>query len=65
MNVLTIRSSEKEKTALAKRVKAAGLSSGALDRAMIRDNQIITAADLLKEIDSMMGNQDLRIKKSR
>ena len=62
MSVLTVRISDKEKALLAKRAKAAGMTSGAYVRELISSRQFVTAADLLAEMDSYMGNTGLRIR---
>lgn len=61
MGVLTIRISDEEKKALARRAKAEGTTTGALVRRLIQDEPIHTAADLLKEMEDMMGDADLAI----
>jgi hypothetical protein len=65
MSVLTIRISEKEKAALAKRAKAEGLTTGALVRRMISEQPFATAADLLKEVERRMGDKSLRIRRRK
>lgn len=62
MSVLTIRISNEEKVLLAKRAKQAGVSTGALVRDLIKAEPIVTSADLLKEMNSLLGAQNLRIK---
>lgn len=62
MSVLTIRISNEEKALLAKRAKQAGISTGALVRELIKTEPIVTSADLLKEMKSLVGNQNLRIR---
>ncbi len=63
MSVLTIRISEKEKTTLARRAKEEGTTTGALVRRMIQERPFTTAADLLAEMDSLMGDKRLAIRK--
>ena len=65
MSVLTIRISDEEKALLAKREKQAGVSTGALVRDLIKAEPIVTSADLLKEMESLVGAQNLRIKVRR
>ena len=65
MSVLTIRISDEEKALLAKRAKQAGVSTGALVRDLIKAEPIVTSADLLKEMESLVGAQNLRIKVRR
>lgn len=62
MSVLTIRISDEEKALLAKRAKQAGVSTGALVRDLIKAEPIVTSADLLKEMESLVRAQNLRIK---
>ncbi len=62
MSVLTVRISEKEKALLAKRARAAGMTSGAYVRELIREKKWETAADVLAEMDAWMGNKGLRVK---
>jgi len=62
MTVLTVRVSEKEKARLARRAKAAGVSSGALVRQLINQRPLETAADLLAEIEQFMGDPRLKVK---
>ena len=65
MSVLAIRISDKEKALLAKRVMEAGVSTGVLVRDLIKAEPIVTSADLLKEMNSLLGVQNLRIKVRR
>ncbi|MFZ4765437.1 MAG: plasmid mobilization protein [Roseimicrobium sp.] len=62
MSVLTVRISEKEKAALAVRAKAEGTTTGALVRRMIQEKPFTTSADLLAEIQTLMGDKRLAIK---
>ncbi len=63
MSVLTVRISEEEKAALSRRAKAEGTTESALVRQMIREKPFTTAADLLAEIETLMGNKKLAVKK--
>ena len=63
MSVLTVRISEKEKAALTARAKAQGTTAGALVRKMIQDKPFTTSADLLDEIQTMMGDKRLAVKR--
>ena len=65
MPVLTVRISEKEKTDLARRAKAAGVSAGGYVRQLLHDRMIITGADLLEEFERMRGDKRLRIRGPR
>jgi len=62
MSVLTVRVSNKEKASLARRAKAAGKTTGAYVRDLINTAQFITAADLVAEMEGMMGDKSLRVK---
>ena len=62
MSILTVRISDKEKSLLARRAKAAGISAGGFVRGLIREKTFATSADLLSEMDSLMGDQRLRVK---
>lgn len=63
MSILTVRISDEEKAALARRAKAEGITTGALVRRMIQQKPLTTAADLLAEIEGCMGDKRLAIKK--
>jgi hypothetical protein len=63
MSVLTVRISEKEKTALAARAKSEGTTTGALVRRMIQEQPFTTAADLLADIQTRMGDKRLVIRR--
>ena len=62
MTVLTVRVSEAEKARLARRAKSEGLSAGALVRQLISEKPWTTAADLLAEMESLMGEKRLKVK---
>ncbi len=63
MNTLTVRISDEDKAALARRAKAEGITTGALVRRMIQEKPITSATDLLKEIEGRMGDKRLAIAK--
>ena len=63
MSVLTIRITEKEKTSLKKRAKEEGTTAGELVRRMIQERPLTTADELLLEIEALMGNKRLKIRK--
>jgi hypothetical protein len=62
MPVLTVRISEDEKARIVSRARKAGLTTGALVRELIAAPPFVTAADLLAELESLMGEKRLRIK---
>ncbi|MEI6656414.1 MAG: hypothetical protein WCP45_16750 [Verrucomicrobiota bacterium] len=67
MKVLSIRVSEKERSLLVQRAKAAGVSSGALVRQLINSTPFTTADELLAEMEHLMndpGQSELRIRRN-
>jgi predicted transcriptional regulator len=62
MAVLTIRVSDEEKMQLTQRAKKAGTTAGALVRQLIREKPFTTSADMLSEIDSLLGEKRFKIK---
>jgi hypothetical protein len=62
MAVITVRISDKEKARLTAQAKRAGISSVALVRHLISEKSLATAADLLAEMESLMGEKRLRVK---
>jgi len=65
MPVLTVRISDKEKKLLARRAGKAGVSSGALVRQMLREAPLVSAAELLDEMNRRLGDAKLRIRRRR
>jgi hypothetical protein len=65
MSILTVRISDAEKAALAKRAKSEGTTTGALVRRLIQEKPFATSADLLAEMQSLMGDKRLAIKKPK
>jgi hypothetical protein len=65
MSILTVRISEEEKALLAKRAKAEGTTTGALVRRLIQEKTFVTSADLLAEMQSLMGDKRLAIRKPK
>lgn len=65
MSILTVRISDDEKARLTKRARAAGVTTGALVRQLISETPIATAADLLREMESLPGGKNLRVKRRR
>jgi hypothetical protein len=63
MSILTVRISSEEKAALAKRAKSEGTTSGALVRRLIQEKPFTTSADLLAEMQTLLGDKRLAIKK--
>jgi len=65
MPILTVRISEAEKADLTKRARKSGMTAGALVRQLMKTQPLHTAEDLLLELESRMGDQSLRSRKSR
>jgi hypothetical protein len=65
MSVLTVRITEKEKARLARRAKSEGTTTDGLVRRMIREQPFLTAADLVEEMDALLGDKRLAIKPRR
>ena len=65
MSVLTIRLPETEKAALSLRAKAEGTTAGGLVRRLIRNKPFVLAADVLAEMESLMGDKRLSVKARR
>ena len=63
MSILTVRISDEEKAILAKRAKSEGTTTGALVRRLIQEKPFSTSADLLVEMQTLMGDKRLAIKK--
>jgi len=63
MSVLTIRLSEKEKRRLQRRAKAEKTTAGALVRQFINEKPFVSSADLLAEMDALMGDKRLAVKR--
>ena len=63
MSVLTVRISDEEKAALSRRAKAEGTTESALVRRLIQEKPFTTAADLLAEIETLMGDKRLAVKR--
>ena len=59
--VLTVRLSKEEQGILAKRSKRAGMKKATFVRKLIRDEEIVTGADLLAWARQHAGNERLRI----
>ena len=59
--VLTVRLSKEEQGILAKRSKRAGMKKATFVRKLIRDEEIITGADLLSWAGRHAGDERLRI----
>ena len=65
MPVLTVRISEQEQAQLAARAQKAGVSAGALVRRLLNEAPLTTAEELLKELESHMGDTKLRIRRKK
>lgn len=59
--VLTVRLTKEEQSILAKRSKRAGMKKATFVRKLIRDEEIITGADLVSWADRHAGDERLRI----
>jgi predicted DNA-binding protein len=59
--VLTVRLSKEEQGILAKRSKRAGMKKATFVRKLIRDEEIVTGADLLAWANRHAGDERLRI----
>ena len=59
--VLTVRLSKEEQGILAKRSKRAGMKKATFVRKLIRDEEIVTGADLLVWAHRHAGDERLRI----
>jgi predicted DNA-binding protein len=59
--VLTVRLSKEEQGILAKRSKRAGMKKATFVRKLIRDEEIVTGADLLAWASRCAGDERLRI----
>lgn len=59
--ILTVRLTKEEQGILAKRSKRAGMKKATFVRKLIRDQEIVTGADLSAWADRHAGNERLRI----
>ncbi len=59
--VLTVRLTREEQGILAKRSKRAGMKKATFVRKLIRDEEIVTGADLATWADRHAGNERLRV----
>ncbi len=59
--ILTVRLTKEEQGILAKRSKRAGMKKATFVRKLIRDEEIITGADLAAWADRHAGDERLRI----
>jgi len=59
--VLTVRLTREEQGILAKRSKRAGMKKATFVRKLIRDEEIVTGADLTTWADRHAGDERLRI----
>ncbi|HXB02326.1 MAG TPA: hypothetical protein VNV15_05860 [Opitutaceae bacterium] len=60
-SILTVRLTKEEQRLLAKRSKRAGMKKATFVRKLIRDEEIITGADLLLWAERHAGDERLRI----
>jgi hypothetical protein len=63
MSVLTVRITAKEKMTLARRAKEEGTTAGELVRRMIQERPFTTAGELLAEMEALMGDKRLTVRK--
>lgn len=59
--ILTVRLTREEQGLLAKRSKRAGMKKATFVRKLIRDEEIVTGADLLAWADRHAGDEHLRV----
>ncbi len=59
--ILTVRLTKQEQGILAKRSKRAGMKKATFVRKLIRDEEIVTGADLLLWADRNVGDERLHI----
>jgi Mobilization protein NikA len=62
MAVLTVRLSEAEKAKLNREAAAEGVTTGAYVRQLLRETPLRTGRELLREMESRLGDASLRIK---
>lgn len=60
-SILTVRLTKAEAALLARRAKRAGVKKATLVRALIREDEIVSAADALAWASSRKGDARLRI----
>jgi len=60
-SILTVRLTKEEEVILAKRAKESGMKKATFVRKLIRDEEIVTGADLLAWTKRHAGDQRLRI----
>lgn len=65
MGVLTICISDTEKAALARRARSEGTTPSGPVRRLIREKPLVPASDLLAEMDSLMGDKRLSVKRRK
>ena len=61
MPVLTVRLTDEEKRILARRSRKAGLKRATFVRQLIREQPYETATELLADLESHWGNEQLRV----
>jgi hypothetical protein len=62
--ILTVRLTKDEAALLARRAKRAGLKKATLVRALIREEEIVTASDALAWAERQKGDLRLRVRKA-
>jgi hypothetical protein len=61
MGILTVRLNEEEERLLASRSKRAGMKKASFVRKLIREQPFETAADVLSDLQTRLGDTRLRI----
>lgn len=65
MGILTVRLTEDEERALARRSRAARMKRATYVRMLIREEPFVTAADVLKDAAKRMGDTRLRVTRKK
>ncbi len=65
MGILTVRLTEEEERALTRRSRAARVKRATYVRMLIREEPLLTASDVLKELTKRMGDSRLRISRKK
>ncbi len=62
--ILTVRLTKDEAASLARRAKRAGVKKATLVRALIREEELATSADLLRWAEARAGDARLRVRRA-
>jgi hypothetical protein len=65
MAILTVRLTADEERLLTKRSRGAGMKKAAFVKQLIREESLVTAADVAKDAEHRMGDARLRISRVR